>query len=75
MAVEIHLPETPLLAIGKIAWTRQTGEGSYDNGVQFVYVKRIEKRPAEDGSLDALVSRLEGIGIDSVDDLPWPAGD
>jgi len=68
LVMEIQLPETSLPAIGKVVWTRHTGEGACESGVQLMFLKQIEERSAEYDSLDALADRLKSVGISSVRD-------
>ncbi|NQT19693.1 MAG: PilZ domain-containing protein [Planctomycetes bacterium] len=65
IALELPFPNGRLVAVGKIRWAKKVKEGCYENGVEFLSVRRQEKETKGVESLDSLVDSIENKGITS----------
>ena len=65
VALELDLPKGRMLAIGKIRWTKKTGDSEYENGVEFLLMKHQEEETRDSESLDSIVESIRNEGISS----------
>lgn len=67
VALQVDLPSGRMLAIGKIMWTKKTCDNGYENGVEFMLMKRHEEEAKDAESLNDIVDSIRNEGISSTE--------